>query len=145
MEVVAVYGLIGFDDDIVSLADADEEILGREWLDSNEIGRDHCHVVAVEADFEVVICSSVHESKTVFLAFFDSGMLVLSSTSCIDVCAVDEDIVGSGTATSQASRELPDSCEGWLIEPVRDRHYSKVSIVVGCSRPINDDGAPNPV
>lgn len=110
MEVVAGYGLVGFDDHVVALTDADEEFFGGQGLDGDEVGGYHCEVVTVETDFEVIVGGCVDESKAVFLAL-DEGVALVGSAraACrVDVCAVDEDVVGSGRATDQTSREFPD-------------------------------------
>lgn len=108
MKVVAVDGLIGFNDDIVALADPDEELFCDKGLNRNEVRRDDCQVVTIKTDFEIVIRGSIDKSQSILLTF-DNGIALISSTaSRIDIYAVDENIVGTRGAADQTSRELPD-------------------------------------
>lgn len=103
MEVITVDRLIGFNDDIVSLANTDEKPLCSERLDGDEVGRDDSQIVAIETDFEVVVGRCVDYSKPVLLTFYESIALV-SSSRWADVCPIDQNVVGPRAATNQTTR-----------------------------------------
>lgn len=139
VEPVAVDGLISVDNDVVTLAYANEQPVSRERYNGYEVHCDDSHVMLVEADLEVVISAGVDETKSVLLSFLNSVAMVSSSTLGILVCAIDEDIVGRWILSNDGTRELVDIGKSCLIEPVLHRENAEVDIVIGSSGAINND------
>lgn len=81
--------LVGIDDDVVALADAEEEVVARDGLDGHHVGCDDLEGVADETDGEGVLEGGVDQSKEMFLSLGEglAGVGAPGSVG-VDVAAV---------------------------------------------------------
>jgi len=78
-EPVIACGLVGCEDDIVPLANSEENPASDEGLDWNQIGGDDAERVVVEGDTNIVVHAGVDETQAVLLTLRDLGVAVRAS------------------------------------------------------------------
>ena len=102
-EAVGNTGLIGGDDDIVSLAHADIKYSGFVRRDGNQVGGDNLHGVVVDHELEVGIDSCVDEAHAV--GFTGGEGRIVSVTAIVpSVGSVDKSVVKSGRSGGLCGR-----------------------------------------
>lgn len=136
-------GLVGVDDDVVTFSNTKEQRLGDERFYGHEIGGDDGEIVPVKADFEVVVGRRIDEPQPVFLPLGDGCAAVFTRCAVQGyVGAVDQDIVARWRTSRKPSRGdqgRERECRGMV--PIRDRIRSKINVVVGRCRTVDDDGS----
>lgn len=93
-EPVVPCRLVRSNDNIVPLANSNQQRLRGERLDGDEVGRHDLHGVAIERDAEVVVHAGVDEAQAVALALLHGDLAVLAAAVGVLVGAVDEDVAG---------------------------------------------------
>lgn len=146
-EPVVGSGLVSVDDNIVTLADTNGEPLSREGLRGNVVRADDLHRMVVERDLDVVVDGHIDQSKEVLLALGDGDVVVLSTTLCVLVGAVDQDVVSRWRAVLalKVDERVGGNLESSLVVPIRELVDTKIDVIVGRSRSVEEHRANNTV
>lgn len=104
--------LVGLDNDVVALADADAEGVGGEGLDGYQVRGDDGEVVVVNGEAKVRVEGRVDEAQAGAAARGDRG-LVLGAAVLVRVGAVDQAILGGGNVASLGT--LEQRVDGWVV------------------------------
>lgn len=135
-EPVVANSLVGVDDHVVALANTEDKLSGREWLNGDEVARDNSERVVVKRDMKVFIDASVNETEKVLLARGEGGLGV-AALPVVDSGAIDKDRLRSRRSLRLGSEDLEDG----LMEPVGKRKCTKVDVPVGRGGTVDNDGA----
>lgn len=133
-EPIVIDDLVCGDDDIVALANANENPLSTVWNDWHEISSNDSQIVIVERKLPMIVDGCVDQAKSILLAWGQSGLEVLAPTIRVDHGAVEETVVSSGR-----EREARKIRKGSLVVPVLDGHRPKIDIIVRGRRAIDDN------
>lgn len=153
VEPVVAHGLVGVDDDVVALADADKDAGCRHGGDGHHVGGDNLEVVVGERKSEGVLDRSVDQAHEVFLPRRERELLVATAgAGGVDILAVEENIVAVGRGARETRDKgvegIVDACcdgvDGREI-PVGNLQSTEVNIVVGRGRAADYDGAEHAV
>lgn len=148
--VVAGLG-VGLDDDVVPLADADQDAVRLVGDDRDKVGGDDSQAMAVDGELKVAVGRDVDNAHTVLLSSLkvDFKLLATADTLLIGragaverVCAVDEAVLHDGRTTLPG---LVPQGEGLGMRPVLEEHGSQVLVIVGRSRTVDVHGAEQPL
>jgi len=132
-EPVVAGGLVGVDDDFVSLTDVEEDGLDSDGLDRDQVGGDDLEGVAVKRDTNGIVNGHVDDAEEVLLAGGELDVEVLASgAGRVHVGSVDEDIVGRGTRAvlEETHEDLSIGISGGHVEPVVDCQWAQVNVPV---------------
>lgn len=140
---VAVDGLVGVDDHVVSLPDADEDQSVSQGFRGTKSAAITVILCPSGPTLEVVVGGSIHEAQAVLLAFGKCDSIVLASSvgaiGWLDIGPVEEDVVGTRRSPNLSGRQQRSKSKCWRVEPVRDEHRLKVDVVVSTGRTIYHD------
>lgn len=133
---------VGSHDDVVPLANGNVHDIGSVRVDRNEVAGDDFHGVVVNGEFEMSVGSHVDQADAVSSSSSEDCLVAGSDNSAVflgeGVGAVDESGVhGWGTADSRNKSQVIRG----VVRPVSQDHGSKVNIIVGCRRAVDDDAA----
>lgn len=95
VEPVVVYGLIGVDDDIITLAHCHEELRLVDGVDGHKVVGDYFERMPDERNRDAVVHACVDEAEEVLLARGQGNPVVFSlATVCrMDILSAEEDVV----------------------------------------------------
>ena len=145
---VAAWGLIGLDDDIVTLTNIDVEDVGLVRYDWYKVVRDHSELVAINVELEGRLYRGVDHTEQVLLAWDelltkDEALtsLVGSTVGAEDVLTVDETGVEDTWATRRESLSSVVHRVHSCVRPILEDDHTSIDIVVRRVRTMNDHWA----
>jgi len=143
-EPVVTGGLVGIDNNFVSLTDVDQDRVHEDGLGGDEVGSDNLKLMSVNGYTDSVVDRHVDETEKVLLALLDLKVEVLArGTGRVHVGTVDQDVVGSRSGSRRPGvKTSEDSLIGVLgrhVEPILKRQWAQVYVPVVRGRTVNDD------
>lgn len=129
-------------DNLVALADGEEDPLSGNWFDGDEVTSNDCHIVVIERHTDVVVNGCVDQAEKVLLALRNGVFAVTTSTFSGLGSTVHNDVVSWWRWRSSLEVGIGNGfhLERSLIVPIRDLKWTEIDIVVGGSRAVNDNG-----
>lgn len=142
-------GLVGFEDQIITLSDVDDDHVGGVRGDRDEIHGNDLKLVLVDVEDEGGLDGAVEETETVALARLNSHLEARTTYNLRLkilplVQTVDETSVQSGWAAESVGDKLLWSVEGvhWDMAPVLEGNELLV-VVLSSSRAVDDHRTPD--
>ena len=144
--VVTRFG-VGLDDDVVALAIVDEDAVGGEGDDGDEIRSDNGHLVAVDAPLVPCLGRQIDKSHAVLLAGFEDDFEFLAGANACwiglvagsRVHTVDESSGKSLFCRAEVGHRCPVlPCSP--VFPIGEEDGAEIFIVLGCSRAVDHQG-----
>ena len=150
---VVAWFLIGFDEDVVALADVDVEDVGLVGHDGDKVGGDDGELVAIDVELEGRLDGSVDDADQMSLAGLEIHLKARSCLSCAVVRAphvhtVDEASVHDARSVfrsiSDGLSEVVLRIDGF-VAPILKDSIPSVDIVLGRARAVAGHGAEDTV
>lgn len=106
VEPVVGGGLVGVDDNVVALADAEEDVGASDGSDGDHVGCNYLEAVADETNGKGVLEGGVDEAQEMLLALGE-GLASVGAAGAVrvDVAAVEEDVVTGGRRAGEVGNE----------------------------------------
>ena len=145
--------MVGVDDNIVPLPDADVHAGHGNRRDGDQISSNDLEGVSDEAEGEGVLDRCIDDADEMLLAGCEHEFLVATaSAGRVDVFAVEKDIVTVGRRSWKAGDKGVGGAHdagGELVDraevPIRDGQWAEVDVVVGRCRAVDHDWTKNAV
>lgn len=133
---VVVRLLVGLDNDLISLAGGEEDVVGNKGLDRNPIHGDDSELVTVDAEAERDLSSGVDETHEMLLSSLELG-LKARALALVHVATVDDTV--TDRIEWGASRKAVSNDGGRLMVPIGQHDGTKIDVVVGGLGAVDDN------
>ena len=145
--VITIIGGVGVHDDLVTLTNADEDVVGGVGNNGNEIHGYDLEVVGVDLEPEGHVNANIDNADFVGSACNKLRLEVLSAADTVGVGAADA-IVGRGSVDESVVHawwptvlDLVPQLFGGSVVPVLDHECSQVFVIISAGWPVDDQWA----